>query len=553
MKTLYIIVFTTLIISISFVYHNDKNRSDNEILVLSSKQLNANNISTWFRNNGSFNYDPFNGNNPGFEWPKGTGKYARFATGLWLGARVGNDTLVAITEYAFECLPGYTDNNGIPQGQNDPLYKIYKLNIGVNDDDRLNWPNALLGNSNQGAPVYFDNLTNSWKPLDFGHQTLFYRYTDSYPESHTVANGSTAPLKADIMKIDFSVDFQGGLADVAISQFTIINKSSNTWNDTYFTFWTDDDLGSATDDKVGCDSALNLGYTYNGNNNDPNYGTAPPAVAFLMLRGSLKFTGNNNDTIYVCRNKIRVPIVGYKDLKMSVYNWFAGSPDPCNGNPATFRESYRFMTGFCRNGQPRVHPLGYITKYMYSGDPVTNQGWVQPNQDDQRFLVSTGPINMAPGDTQVVVVAQLIARGNSNLNSITKLRELSAVVKNYYNTCYTNPAIGIEPISNQVPSDFKLYQNYPNPFNPVTKIRFKISPVGAQYIVPVQIIIYDALGREVTTLVNEKLSPGTYEAEWPACRSCGAGRDASNYPSGVYFYKLIAGNYSETKKMVLIK
>ena len=62
-----------------------------------------------------------------------------------------------------------------------------------------------------------------------------------------------------------------------------------------------------------------------------------------------------------------------------------------------------------------------------------------------------------------------------------------------------------------------------------------------------KLIIFDALGREITTLVNEQLSPGTYEAEWSAVGG------ASNYPSGVYLYKLTAGDYSETKKMVLLK
>ena len=541
MRTLYLtLIISSLILFTAFENFEQSPSIQKDKLILHAQKLDANNISTWFRNNGSFNYNPVNNNLPGFEWPKGTGLFARFASGLWLGAKVGNDTLVTVAYYAFEYLPGYTDINGVPQGKDDPLYRIYRLILGVNDADRANWPNSLLGNSNQGAPIYFDNLTNSWKPLDFGHQTLFYRYTDSYPQSHTVQNGSTAPLKADIMKIDFSIDIPA-LENVAFSQFTIINKSTNTWNDTYFTFWTDDDLGFAVDDKVGCDSALNLGYTYNGTNNDPDYGTAPPAVAFLVLRGALRFTGNNNDTVYICRNKTRFPLVGFKDLKMSVFNWFAGSNDPCNGNPSTFRESFRFMTGYCRNGQPRVHPLGYITKYMFSGDPVTNTGWVQTFQDDQRFLVSTGPVNVAPGDTQVVVVAQLIARGTSNLNSITKLRELSAVIKNYYNTCYTSPPIGIEPISNQIPSEFKLHQNYPNPFNPVTKIRFEIPNAETDGNASLQ--VYDALGRLVKTLINQPLKAGEYEVNF----------DGTNLPSGVYFYQLLTNEFTQTKKMLMIK
>jgi photosystem II stability/assembly factor-like uncharacterized protein len=99
---------------------------------------------------------------------------------------------------------------------------------------------------------------------------------------------------------------------------------------------------------------------------------------------------------------------------------------------------------------------------------------------------------------------------------------------------------------NLIPKDFHLYQNYPNPFNPATKIKFSIPPYEAGK-GDVSLIVYDALGREVAVLVNEQLKPGTYEVEWSA-----AG-EASNYPSGVYFYKLTAGDFSDTKKLVLVK
>jgi len=107
---------------------------------------------------------------------------------------------------------------------------------------------------------------------------------------------------------------------------------------------------------------------------------------------------------------------------------------------------------------------------------------------------------------------------------------------------YSQP-IGIQPISSEIPSQFSLSQNYPNPFNPTTKIRFALplSPKGEG--LGVRLKIYDILGREVETLVNEQLKPGTYEVTW----------DASDYSSGVYFYSVQAGNYKETKKMILEK
>ncbi len=90
---------------------------------------------------------------------------------------------------------------------------------------------------------------------------------------------------------------------------------------------------------------------------------------------------------------------------------------------------------------------------------------------------------------------------------------------------------------------FSLSQNYPNPFNPATKIKFDIPPSRGTRGVTVRLTVYDALGREVAALVNEELNPGGYEVEF----------DGSNYPSGVYFYRMTAGEYSKTIKMIIIK
>jgi hypothetical protein len=119
--------------------------------------------------------------------------------------------------------------------------------------------------------------------------------------------------------------------------------------------------------------------------------------------------------------------------------------------------------------------------------------------------------------------------------------------------------VGIQSISNEIPVSFKLFQNYPNPFNPTTKIKFdlpksNLTLSGAKGLF-VRLIIYDILGREIALLVNDQLSPGMYEVDWSATGG------AENYPSGIYFYRLAAGDpskssgqgYSETRKMVLLK
>ena len=97
------------------------------------------------------------------------------------------------------------------------------------------------------------------------------------------------------------------------------------------------------------------------------------------------------------------------------------------------------------------------------------------------------------------------------------------------------------------PSDeYLLMQNYPNPFNPSTKIKFKILPVDTKHASSLQMVtlkVYDILGNEITSLVNEEKNTGIYEIKF----------DASGLPSGIYYYRLTSGNYSETKKMILIK
>jgi Secretion system C-terminal sorting domain/Domain of unknown function (DUF5122) beta-propeller len=102
---------------------------------------------------------------------------------------------------------------------------------------------------------------------------------------------------------------------------------------------------------------------------------------------------------------------------------------------------------------------------------------------------------------------------------------------------------GIQPFSKEIPESFKLHQNYPNPFNPTTKIKFSVPAVGQRHAFDLRLIVCDILGREIQTLVSEELTPGTYEVNF----------DGSNLPSGVYYYKLEAEGYAETRKMVLVK
>jgi hypothetical protein len=98
--------------------------------------------------------------------------------------------------------------------------------------------------------------------------------------------------------------------------------------------------------------------------------------------------------------------------------------------------------------------------------------------------------------------------------------------------------ISVENISTEIPSSYSLGQNYPNPFNPMCNVQFSMCNPGN-----VKITVYNIQGREIQTLVNERLKPGTYEVKF----------DGSMLTSGVYFYRMITADFTETKRMILLK
>jgi len=142
------------------------------------------------------------------------------------------------------------------------------------------------------------------------------------------------------------------------------------------------------------------------------------------------------------------------------------------------------------------------------------------------FTLAAGPLNIPAGQT--VTVGFAILKGNDLGDLLNNVN----IARTKYNS------VGIQQISQSLPKKYELLQNYPNPFNPETKINFAIPKNEF-----VNIKVYDVLGREVMTLVNEKLNAGYYEFSF----------NASALSSGMYFYKMTTNSFSEIKRMVLVK
>ncbi len=531
-------------------------------IIIQQVKFDPNNIDTWILNSGIFDTDLRTSNTPGFQWPKGSAKFAVFTAGLTIGAFVNGTVRLAAASYKGEYAPGYVaDSSGLPVGKTDARFKFYNVkrtDNWISNPDWMNWGLMVPF----GAPYVDVNNSGYYEPtidtpgIKGAVQTIFICLTDGFPEEHKIGEGfagGTLPLYAEAHLTAWGYN-NPGYQDIQFFKWEVINRNIDSWDSAYFAIVSDTDLGGADDDYLGCDTNRNLSYCYNADNDDSGnnygYGINPPAVGFIFLKGAY--------------DKNSVPPVSYKMTSSIAFHTHIGE---CEYDPANSYQSHNYLKGLKRDGTPWVvantNPP-QITKFIFSGEPETNQGWTEyggwvancygslygpqytPSPSgDRKLVISSGACNLVvnPGDTQKIVAAQLIARGSSNLNSVTILKQLADITIQLYNSGFV---IGVEPVSSEVPNTFMLYQNFPNPFNPVTKIKFDIplSPLSSVGEGPgVRLVIYDILGREIAVLVNNNLKPGTYEADW----------DASNFSSGIYFYSIITKDFTDTKKMVLIK
>jgi hypothetical protein len=168
-----------------------------------------------------------------------------------------------------------------------------------------------------------------------------------------------------------------------------------------------------------------------------------------------------------------------------------------------------------------------------SVDSIFNQQlceYLEPNESVTKFYIAF--LAAIPSDYKGV---QEVAYSNDNI----KIVEYGAEPARDINIITSSIATDVnDGISLKMPDKFQLMQNYPNPFNPSTKISYMVTSASN-----VSIKVYNSLGEEITTLVNSFKSAGNYTVEF----------NSKNLPSGVYFYKMIAGNYICTNKMLLIK
>ncbi len=190
-----------------------------------------------------------------------------------------------------------------------------------------------------------------------------------------------------------------------------------------------------------------------------------------------------------------------------------------------------------------VRALAVVGNEVYVGGYFTSAGGVSANrvarfntQTNTWSSLGTGSSNGVNSGYDYGAVRALAVVGDEVF--VGGEFTLAGGIASTFIARWIGGATNVEPISIDMPSNYLLQQNYPNPFNPSTTISFSIPT--SEF---VTLKVYDLLGREIATLVNENLSAGSYSYNF----------DAKNLTSGVYLYKLQAGKYSEIKKMMLIR
>ena len=447
---------------------------------LSQEVLDINNVRTRIYNNGALFWK---GGQNLYEVPKGSGVNALFAGNIWIAGEVGGQLRAAASTYGnYEFWAGPLDVDGSPPADcsvYDNMYNVKKTDVetfettGSATPDLLGWPTGL------GAPTLDANgeliSVDSWvnqplaertarvidlaageRPAITGDQTIWWVMNDR-GNSHLFTE--TTPIGLEVHGEAFSFNLDGPVGDMTFYRYKIYYKGTENLENTYLGLWSDPDLGDASDDYVGSDTTLGLGYVYNGDNDDAaNYGVNPPATGYDFFQGPI--IPSPGDTALVSGQQVP----DFRNLPMTSFVFY-NNGGGVQGDPSNGAEVYSYLRGRWLDELPITfggtgRDFSTIpTNFMYSGDPESGVGWTEANPAadgslpanapaDRRFVMSTGPFTIVPDDPstpdilenkQEIVYGIVYARGSSNLNSVTELRKADGLAQSAFDVNFNLP------------------------------------------------------------------------------------------------------------------
>ncbi len=435
-------------------------------------KININNVSTSIYNTGRA--DLSSTGDSGFEYPKFSGKTLVYESGLLWGGKVNGQIRSGGSSFNTGLRPGRILTNGQTDNPTSPSvrafrvrpdYKTGDLSTEAKDENKDHqtifnqyekdwneWP------ASSGAPFKDVNGNGIYEPsidipgVPVADQTIWYIAND-LDSVQTKSLYGALPMGIEMQTTVWAYKNVEPLNNMIFKRYLVINKSSTKFEEMYIGIWSDPDLGGdAGDDLIGCDTLLNLGYDYNGDDSDPSYGAYIPSVGFCLLQGPI-VQGNANG---VAKFKGKT-FTGKKNLQMTGFSWLYKYPspygDPILGSYNGTIQIYNFLKSNLSDGTPHPNPItGGSTKFPFSGDPITQTGFIagktyagdfSDRKHDRRMMLCSGPFNMEPSDTQEVIFAQIAAGGDqgySRFASISLLKKSVAAAKELYKVNFIPPA-----------------------------------------------------------------------------------------------------------------
>jgi hypothetical protein len=364
----------------------------------------------------------------------------------------------------------------VESGPNDPDAVLYVVNR-EDEPFGLSWQDWKTAVDKFDADFYDGNGDGEYNPVDLngngvwdpdedmpdllGDETVWCVYTDGQPGAQRTRFAGVNPQGVEIRQTVFGFASKGALGNMLFIRYRLRNSGlvADVLDSVYFGAWSDPDLGvNFEDDLVGVDVPRNAGFTYNGSEDpDPAYGTAVPCFMIDFFSGPKAFIPGETfvdtdgdgiytegvdtplDTAYTNRgqNLGIIEIPGAKNLDVASFIHYIQS-DPLRGDPNDEFEGRNYMLGTlklgediepCNDAWGGVFPLpcddtGLDIRLWYSGDPVTNVGWLNTIPTDQRQMTNVGPFELVKDDELEIVVAYVVGQGSDRLNSITVARDI---------------------------------------------------------------------------------------------------------------------------------
>ena len=411
-----VLSFLVVLLSLNLLHGKSKIKVTKTTDNYSNFQLfDANNILMPVENNGNFAGVTYENNqlfSYGLEY---NGTNFIYASGLWIAAKVDSSVRASISLFSTDFTRGIIDENGDPFGADDSLrFRVYKINKGDTPEtnpDYAEWPIEF------GAPV--DEQGN---PQIFGDQTLWCTFTDAYDSNRWF--NSSPPLKAEI---HLTVWGWQEIDNLVFLHWDIINKSENEWRDAYVGIFVDPDVGDVQDDLVGSDSTLNVVYCYESTIRE--FEKTLQTIGYQFLATPTQ--PSPEDTAVTFRGMKP----GYKNVPASSPLIFKHGPWEWSENvfyPGDKNVNiliYDRLNCLDKNRNPMIDPeTGKVSRWGFSGNPITSSGWLDPVPHDRRMMIAAGPFDLAPLDTNGITLAIIPVQSDKRLSCIFNLKQQAAAL-----------------------------------------------------------------------------------------------------------------------------